>query len=131
MFPFVFHSRGLCASFLSKTAREASFWSQEVCQWIGGKLSAVMQVTDTDVAFPFKAAASRPQATVRRELREKAFEEKTPCILKRGPYEILRITYEVICHIEQQNLEQEVLLTAMRRNGYLACCPDFEQQKLI
>jgi hypothetical protein len=130
-FPCVFHSRDLCASYLRETARKARFLSQEVCHWIGGKLRAVMQVIDTDVAFPFRAAASRSQATLKRELGEKAFEEKAPCILKCGPYEILRITYEAICHIEQQKSDHEVLLKAMRRNGYLAYRPDFEQQKLI
>jgi hypothetical protein len=81
-FPYVFHSRDLCASYLSETARKASCLSQEVCHWIGGKLSAVVQVTGADVSFPLKAAATHSQATLRRELREKAFEEKTPCILK-------------------------------------------------
>ena len=90
-----------------------------------------MQVIDTDVAFPFTAAASRSQAALRRELREKALEEKTPCILKCGLYEILRTTSEAICHNEQQNLEHEVLLKAMMRYGYLAYRPDFEQQKVI
>ena len=127
----VLHSRDLCGSYLSETSRKASFLSHEICHWIAGKLSAVMQVTDTDVAFPFKAAARRSQANLRRELREKALEEKTPCILKCGPYEILRITYEAVCYIEQQNLEFEVLLKALRRNGYLAYRPDFANQKLV
>ena len=98
----VLHSRDLCGSYLSNSSRKASFLSQEIDHFICGKLSAVLQVTDTDVAFPFKAAASRSQASLRRELREKALEEKTPCIFKCGPYEILRITYEAVCYIEQE-----------------------------
>ena len=78
--PLRLTSRDLCGSYLSDSARKASFLSQEVSHWIGGKLSAVMQVTDTDVAFSLKAAAARSQAKLRRELREKSIEENTPCI---------------------------------------------------
>ena len=81
----VLHSRDLCGSYLSETSRKASFLSHEINHWIAGKLSAVLQVTDTDVAFPFKAAARREQATLRGELPEKLLRKRRLVYLSVGP----------------------------------------------
>ena len=84
---------------MSGCARKASFLAQESDHFLAGKVTAVLQLTDIDVAFLIKAAANRGQQALRRELREKAIEEKTPCVFKRGPYEVLRLTYEAIKHV--------------------------------
>ena len=69
------HSRDINASYLSSSARMASFLSHEVNHFLAGKITAVLQLTDTDVAFSLKAAARRSQEQLRRELRQKDIEE--------------------------------------------------------
>ena len=78
--PQSLHVRDLNASYLSDYARQASYLSHSVMGWIGGKMAAVVQPTDTDVAFPLKAEAERAQGALRRELQEQAIREGVePC----------------------------------------------------
>ena len=91
------HSRDLNASYLSSSARMASFLSHEVNHFLAGKITAVLQLTDTE-ALSLKAAARRSQEQLRRELRQKAIEEDIACVFRCGPYEILRIAHEAIKH---------------------------------
>ena len=124
------HSRDLNASYLSSSARMASFLSHEVNRFLAGKITAVLQLTDTDVAFSLKAAARRSQEQLRRELRQKAIEEDIACVCRCGPYEILRIAHEAFKHCEKQNQEEQTLLKGLRRNGFLAYRPCFESKCL-
>ena len=123
-------SRDLNASYLSESARKASYLSHEVCHFEGGKITAVIQPTDTDVAYSFKAACTVEQQALKRELRDKAKLENTACVLKCGPYEVLRVVYHAYLKLEQTNNEKQNLLRCLRRNGFLAYRPDFEQKTL-
>jgi hypothetical protein len=124
------HSRDLNASYLSSSARMASFLSHEVHHFLAGKIKAVLQLTDTDVAFSLKAAARRSQEQLSRELRQKAIEEDIACVFRCGPYEILRLAHEAFKHCEKQNQEEQTLLKGLRRNGFLAYRPCFESKCL-
>ena len=64
-------------------------------------------------------------------MREKSIEEKTPCIFKSGPYEILRVAYEACKYVEKQNEESNALLKELRGCGWLAYRPDFEAKKMV
>ena len=130
-YPQSLHSRDLNASYLSDSARQASFLSHEIGHFIGGKVTAVIQPTDTDVVFPLKAQATRTQDVIRRELREKAIEENTNCIFRCGPYECLRIAVEACKYVEKQNKETNNLLKCPRGCGWLARRPDFEAKKMV
>ena len=69
-------------------------------------MTAVVQPTDTDVAFPLKCAATRCRNDLRRELAEKARLEDVQPVYRCGPYEVLRISYEACRYIEKQNEEK-------------------------
>ena len=123
-------SRDLNSSYLSEHARKASHLAHEVCHFEGGKITAVIQPTDTDVAFSFKAFCTREQMALKRELRDNAIAENTACVLKCGPYEVLRIVHNAFLRLEQQNAEKGNLLACLRRNGFLAYRPDWEKRCL-
>ena len=129
--PQSLHVRDLNASYLSDYARQASYLSHAVMGWIGGKMTAVVQPVDTDVAFPMKAAAGRAQMELRKELQEKALAEGIEPVYRCGPYEILKIAFQACSYVEKQNDEFQLLLMCLRRNGFLAFRPDFEKNKLI
>ena len=82
-------SRDLNASYLSEGARKASFLSQEICHFEAGKITAVIQPTDTDVAFVYKSLTNAESNCIKRELRDKAIQENTKVVYRCGPYEVL------------------------------------------
>ena len=88
-----FMSRDLNSSYLSEAARKASFLSQEVCHFEAGKITAVIQPTDTDVAFSYKALTNAESNKLKRELRDKALHENTKAVYRCGPYEVLRVVH--------------------------------------
>ena len=78
--------------------------------WLGGKLTPVRQPTDTDVAFPPSAAATRCKHELRRELQEQARIDEVKATFHCGPYEMLRIVHESCEYLEKQNIETNVLV---------------------
>ena len=55
--PLAIHQRDLFAGALSESAKRASYLSHQAQAWVGGKMTAVLQLTDTDIAFPMKVRA--------------------------------------------------------------------------
>ena len=130
-YPQTLHVRDLNASYLSSDARKASYLSHQVPGWIGGKMTAVLQVTDTDVARPLKVAANQEKMKLRREMSELARRHGTRATFKCGAYEQLRIVCAALEKLEEANAASSTLLAAMRRNGYLALRPDLKQKCLV
>ena len=64
-------------------------------------MTAVVQPTDTDVAFPLKCAATRCRNELKRELAEKARLEGVQPVCRCGPYEVLRISYAECRYVEK------------------------------
>ena len=67
--PIALHQRDLFAGALSETAKRASFLSHQAQTWIGGKMTAVLQLTDTDMAFPMKAGVREEKSKMKAEMR--------------------------------------------------------------
>ena len=91
------------------------FMAQSVACWVGGKMTPTLQVTDTDIAFPLKAAANRCKESLRRELKAKAIEEGCEPRFKCGPYEILRIASEACAYVEKQDAENAIILHSLSK----------------
>lgn len=47
--------------------------------WIAGKMTSVLQLTDTDLSFPLKAAASRHKDLLKQKMRNQAHREGKVC----------------------------------------------------
>ena len=61
--------RDLFAGALSASALRMAFLSSSLCVWIAGKMTAVMQLTDTSVAFGLKKHVEQVKEEVRRAKR--------------------------------------------------------------
>ena len=100
--------------------------------WIWGKMTAVLQITDTDVAHHLKRFANEAQHALRRELREKARAEGTHACFKQGIYEILRVTSEALAKLRRyMDIEAPRTLQAGLRNYLLSYRPDYATKTLV
>ena len=100
--------------------------------WIWGKMTAVLQITDTDVAHHLKRFANESQHAMRRELRAKAQAEGVHACFKQGIYEILRVTSEALVKLKHyMDVEAPRTLQAGLRNYLLSYRPDFEKKTLV
>jgi hypothetical protein len=76
---------------LTEQVRESSYFLHQLKHVIGAKQTATLQLTDTTVYFPCKAAAQKRKAELRRRLLNKSKEEGVPERLEAGPAEVLEL----------------------------------------
>ena len=96
-----------------------------------GKMTPVLQVTDTDVARLLKVIAEEVKDEVRQELKMKALKEKIPATYRCFAYEVLKILKVSLDRLEAKMAEEQIVLKACRRNGLLSYRPDFEKRQLV
>ena len=72
----------------------------QIPAWIAGKMTAALQITDTDFAFRLKSFAKNAKASIMDELKAKARQEGCAVHLKCGPYEVLRIVQDSLQKLE-------------------------------
>ena len=123
--------RDLFTGALTLESKEAMRVAQSVPCWIAGKMTAALQLVDTDLAHRIKNFARAIQDSIRRDLRNKAESENTPVILKCGIYEIAKIVFESHVKLSAYCDETEVILHGLRRNCLLSKRPDYEQGMLV
>ncbi len=104
---------------------------QQFAAWVLGKITAIVQVTDTDVSFRMKAKSRSAHETLRRELMKLAGAEDCMAIFRCGSYEVLRTLVESIEALRDEMIVGEDLLAAMRRNGWLAWRPNLSSKKTV
>ena len=130
-YPQAIHQKDLFAAALCEASKKASWLAHQVLTWIAGKMTSCLQLTDTDLAFPLKAAASRSKDRVKREMRDQASMEGQSASFRCGPYEVLRISYEAHVHMVELNAKENTVLRALRRNGMLSYRPSLTQNKMV
>ena len=123
--------RDLFAGGLSDSARGTAMSFQQLCTFIRGKMTAAVQVTDTDVAFRIKAAVRRRQAELRKELWKLAQAEDTRAVFKCGVYEVLRTLAEAIEEQKEAFRRDETLKKACYRNGWTVLRPRVSQGRFV
>ena len=94
LYPVSIALRDLFGGALTAEAREAMSAVGQITSWIMGKMTASLQVTDTDVAMRMKAMTRAAHDRLRLELIKLAAAEDTRQIFRCGTYEILRILLE-------------------------------------
>jgi hypothetical protein len=94
-------------------------------------MTAVLQITDTDVAFRMKASCRRWGDELRRELRAKAAAQKVRSTFKTVAFEMMWILSKAQSEIEHQCLETDFVLQAARRNHLLAWRPRLAENKFV
>ena len=93
-------------------------------------MTPVLQLTDTDIAFPRKAAAVRAKGVLSRQMRQIAEAHKERASFHCGPRESIVIAAE--CHeaTVKLNAQNELVLGCLRRNAMLVWRPDAKTGKL-
>ena len=125
------HQRDLFAGALGESAKRASWLGHQAQCWIGGKMTSVLQLTDTDVAFPFKAAVRRSKDDMKRDMRAVGEASGKAASFACGPAEMLKLIYEAHMHTVQLNAKDNLVLAGLRRNGMLSWRPSVSQMKLV
>ena len=117
--------RDLFTGAYCEESRLAMATINQLSSWVWGKMSACLQLTDTDAAQPFKSFANKAQHELRRELRAKAEREGTHAVFKQGTYEILRVTLEALKKLKvYMDLDQPRTLQALVRKYTLSYWPN-------
>jgi len=130
--PQAIHQRDLFAAALTKSSRDGMKLAQQLESFIAPKMTPVLQLTDTDIAFILKRVADQTKAQISRELRARALVDGEKAVLDNLSLEnIMRIAQEAHAGVEAKNAELNLILAGARRNGMLSYRPDFTQNKLV
>ena len=100
------------------------------CRVYGG-VTCLVQVTDTDHAWSFKAGVSAAQAEERKEQNVAAKAAGVVCTMKCGPREIMKIIHAAHAAQEKRAGETGWIVKALRRNGYLHWRPDLQKMEMV
>ena len=128
--PQAVHQRDLFAAALGDTCKKAMQLTQVIPTWIASKMTPVLQLTDTDIAYPLKAAAARAKGVLSRQMRQIAEAHKQRASFHCGAREMMVIAAE--CHeaTVKLNAQSELVLGGLRRNAMLVWRPDAKTGKL-
>ena len=94
-------------------------------------MTAVLQLTDTDVSFPLKSAAKRAKHELKREMRARAASCGETASFRCGPLEILRIAYESHMAVKELNERENLVLAGLRRNSTLSLRPCLRTRRTV
>jgi hypothetical protein len=119
-FPATVLQRDLVSGALSDNAKLAAYLQQVVPCWIGPGMTPVVQVTDTDVAFPLKKIIERKKVEISQEFKEIAILAGRDTSFKMGPPELMKVLCGAVKEFKETADAQQLVLHALRRNGQLA-----------
>ena len=122
--------RDLFAAALTDVSKLAMKIAHFVAHWILGGMTAVMQLTDTHVAFIMKAASRLALAELKRLKQIQNKQAGTAEDFSCGPYEIMVISNAAHDAIVAANSERRLVLDAYVTNGFGAYRPNLVTGKM-
>ena len=129
--PMSIHQRDLFAGALSTEAKQAAWLAHELQTWVGGKMTPVLQLCDTDVSFVMKAASRRCKDELKRLMRDQAAATGKAANFKCGPRQVMLIAAAAHRAVVEANEKTNFVLAGLRRNGMLSYRPKLSEKKLI
>ena len=108
---------------MTKQAHEAMATAWMLQSLIAGKMTPVLQLTDTDFAFLFKACCQAVKARVVTAQKAACKKEGKREEFKCTPYNVLYILQEGLKDLKLKTEERNLVLAGLRRNGMLAYRP--------
>ncbi len=111
----------------TEQAAERNWLSQTMQQCVPLGCTPLVQVTDTGLAMPAKAAARATHDRQRDLLRLKARQEKTKAVYKCGPREVLQTAQAMHFRMVALNSERQTVLAEARACGWLHWRPNPER----
>ena len=128
--PQCVHQRDLFSAALTDTSKKIMGILHQIPTWIAAKMTPVLQLTDTDLAFILKAAVRRFKEELAREMRNRARMKGEKESFKCGPEEMIRIAQAGHQHLVEVNAKEQIVLKGLRRNGMLQWRPDVVERCL-
>lgn len=120
----------LAAGQCSQTRIVQSLAQQIPCRVYGG-VTCLIQLTDTDYSWSFKAGVSQAQMQERQEQKLAAKALGVTADFKCSHREIVKIIWKAHQAQKKREMERPWILAAARRNGWLHYRPDFLQNQLV
>ena len=115
---------------LSQEVRETAALYNQIISEIEAKMTAALQVTDTDEAFRLKSIQRQGEKKLRKELMRLAEHEDTRAVFKCGVYEVLKLLSTSIETLFTKFEEEDTLKKAMVRNLWTVLRPNVTEGKL-
>ena len=114
---------------LSREVRETAALHNQLITEIEAKMTAALQVTDTDEAFRLKSCQKRKEKELRKELMRVAQLEDTRAVFKWGTYEVLKLLASSLEEMFAVCEQEEPLKEAMVRNMWTVLGPNLSERK--
>jgi hypothetical protein len=130
-FPCSLWCRDMLAAGQSGQTRLVQSLAQQIPSRVYGGVTCLIQVTDTDYSWSFKAGVAQAQLKERQEQKLAAKALGVTPEFKCSHREIVKIIHEAQKAQQLRELEKPWILGAARRNGWLHYKPDFLQNKLV
>jgi len=115
--------RDLFGGCLADSTKQAQNAISQLASHIAGKMGCALQLTDTDVAMRLKNRSAYELQDLRLELHKLAEAEGTRAIFRCGTYEVLRALTGAIEKLKADMDEDDAMLKAGHRNGWLNIRP--------
>ena len=130
MYPCSVWCRDTLSSGVAVTARKAMALALQIPCYVQGHCTPLVQITDTDFSFSFKAGAKTVQSAERQEQRAAAKLLGVKPQFKCGARQILKICSKSQALQVERQRDRPWILAAARRNGWLAWRPNLATGKL-
>ena len=111
--------RDSLATTMSKQALEKMGLAWQLQAIVAGKMTPVLQLTDTDFAYLFKSNLANAKASLQQELKATASRKGERADMKYGLYEVMKLLQEAFQATKKQAAERNLVLAGLRRNGML------------
>jgi hypothetical protein len=115
--------RDLFGGCLAETTKQAQNAINQLASHIAGKMGCALRPTDTDVAMRLKNRSAKELQDLRLELHKLAEAEGARAIFRCGAYEVLRALTGATEKPKADTDEEDAMLKAGRRNGWLNIRP--------
>ena len=129
--PAAIHQRDCFAAAWSPSASEALFVSNHLQVCIGAKLTASLQLTDTDWSRAFKALCRSEMESLRLAGQQALQKSGSTELWKSSHLDIAKTVVAAQSEMARRLDDKDWILQGLRRNGMLAYRPDWTLQKLV
>ena len=102
-FPAAVLQRDLVSGALSDRARLGAYLQNILCCWIAPQMTPVVQVTDTDFAYPIKRKIDQEKMKIAQEFKNAALKEGREVSFKMGPWELVKVLWRALQERNKQN----------------------------
>ena len=107
--------------------RETAALHNQLITEIEAKMTAALQVTDTDESFRLKSCQKRKEKELRKELMKVAQLEETRAVFKCGTYEVLKLLASALQEMFAVFEKEEAMTKAMVRNLWTVLRPNLSK----